>query len=191
MIVFNWGETVFYSIAPKGLETMGATINTSAGYFLQSYSHTLSALQLVENSTNGTLDYRKFKKDIRKAIEEMNSTVEFYYELNQNFGITPYNPIMIERLKSFDYVGFRESRGLNKVIFSDVEKYFSNGDVRGAFSKILTNCEKLSSMLQSLLKSAEFGIFPELTTVWRTNNLFSDTLVFGQYCAEVFYTISN
>lgn len=98
---------------------------------------------------------------------------------------------MIERLKYFDYVGFKESRGLNKEKFSDVEKYLSNGDVRGAFSKIVSNCEKLSSMLQSLLKSSESGVFPDLKTVLWANNLFSDTLVFGQYCAEVFHTLSN
>ena len=190
-IIGNWGETVFNPITPNRLKSMGTTISVSAGYFLQSYSHTLSALQLVENSSDGTLDYRKFRKDIRKALEEMNSTVEFYRNFKNYADATPYNETMIEILKSFDYIGFSESRGLNKVIFSDVKKFLSNGDVRGAFSKILSNCEKLSSMLESLLKSTESGIFPDLNTVWRTNNLFSDTMVFGQYCAEVFYTISN
>jgi hypothetical protein len=33
--------------------------------------------------------------------------------------------------------------------------------------------------------------FPDLNSIWRLNQLFSETLLFGQYAAEVFQAVGN
>ena len=98
---------------------------------------------------------------------------------------------MIYRLIFFNYDLFQWERGLNPYIFKEVKKYLSTGNVNGIFNRLLSASETLILKVTALKDQADAYKFPDLYTIWRVNQLFSETLLFGQYGAEVFQAVGK
>jgi hypothetical protein len=195
MVFANYAEVNFLTNPTiKSVESgssMEGYIVDGAVDFLKSYTFTLTALQRIEASSKSALDYNELRSILKNAIGNMNGAVEIYRKLKTLSENTPYNPVMIDRLRVFDYGAFRESKGLNGFTLDNVEKYLSAGDVRGVISKFSSDSEALLKMLQELYYKADTGSFPDIQAVWQLNRVFSETLQFGQISAEVFYEISK
>jgi len=172
--------------------TIEALIINGAGHFLAGNAKFLTLLNRVEVSTNTTAsDYSEWKTILSNAIAEMNKAKETYTYLVEKANATPYEQSMIELLMDYDYDSFREERQLSGNAIDRLEKLFKNGDVRGTFTALLFDTEKLISMLNSVALYLEAEKFPAITDLWRINQQFSETMLFGQYAAEVMYSISN
>jgi hypothetical protein len=72
-----------------------------------------------------------------------------------------------------------------------VKKYLSTGNVNGIFDRLLSATETLILKVTDLKDTVDASKFPDLYTIWRVNQWFSETLLFGQYAAEVFQAVGN
>ncbi len=191
LIMGNFGDCGFVEDEGKGLSivkdiSIKLYIIEGAGYFLNSYSDMHLFLNKVEMSELNGIDYKELRDILFRAIENMEKAKEAYYNLKQKADNTPYNQSVIDNLLSFDYKGFQKERGLNKKIFKDVESYLSKGDVRGFFTILLSNTEQILNKLYTIKESVDAEKFPEISTLWRINQDYSGTMLFGQYAAEIF-----
>ena len=193
-VIANRGDCAFSEGGGEGISivkdiSIKLYIIEGAGYFLNSYSDMHLFLNKVEMSELNGIDYKELRDILFRAIENMEKVKVAYYNLKQKADNTPYNQSVIDNLLSFDYQGFQKERGLNKQIFRDVKYYLSKGDVRGFFTILLSNTEQILSKLYTVKESVDAEKFPEISTLWRINQDYSGTMLFGQYASEIFQTV--
>ncbi|MGE5343154.1 MAG: hypothetical protein ACM3SY_16915 [Candidatus Omnitrophota bacterium] len=195
MFRVNTGQTCFeestliQSFGPSN--SMESYIVNGASYFLKSYSDTLQALNLVEISTPSTLDTNALRTLLKGSMGNMMNAVANYRNLKVSADATPYNPVMIQRLQNFDYMALCHSKGLNESVMRKVAFFLSIGDVRGAFGNILNQSESILKLQQSAYHIQDTSILPDIELLWKLNNQLAESMLFGQYCAQIFKSINN
>ena len=162
-----------------------------AGYFLESYSDALLFLNKIEMAELTGMDYSELRMMINNAVVNMKNARSAYLSLKQLADNTPYNQIVIDELKKFDYVGFPEKNESNGIIFKDVEYYLSKGDVRGVYAQFLANTESILETLYVIKQTVDHTSFPRTADLQRMNQSYSQSLLFGQYVAEVFQEVKE
>lgn len=196
--VYNTSETITPGNGNKtgntsnaSSSTIGVYIAESAAYFLKSHSAMLSLLNKIELSDLQGLDYPGLRLLLQEAIQNMEAAKLYYTLLKSAADITPYNPIMVERLISFDYEGFQNKKGLNATTFGTVRNYLGKGDVTGFFGNLLSRTDIILKKLYELKQTTEMYKFPLLGRLWNLNQEYSEFLMAGQYSAQVFYELKN
>jgi len=176
-----------------GIQSQFNTIETyvirGAGFYLEAYSDILLLLNRIEESELNGMDYDEVRQISDRALMNMYNSIETYYYLIRRAEMTPYNDAFITKLMAFDYAGFMEKRQLNSVLFTKVEEYLRKGDITGTFKYIYIELTAIVKMLHSIRNDLYFGKIPELSDLWRINELCSQTLLFGQYMSRVFYAM--
>ncbi|MGE5344109.1 MAG: hypothetical protein ACM3SY_21800 [Candidatus Omnitrophota bacterium] len=195
LFIVNAGEKCFEEQTvlqfTESSNSMESDIVNGAGYFLKSYSDTLLALNLVETSTPGSLDTNGFRVLLKNAMGNMMNAVANYRHLEASANATPYKPVMIQRLQNFDYMGLCAAKGLNESIMRKVASFLSSGDVRGVFENTLAQSQTILKLQQSIYYLQGTSIFQNVELLWRLNNKLAESVLFGQYCAQVFNAINN
>ena len=184
------GDEVIEKLSNKQsqLKTM---IILGAGHFLNSSAGFQQLLQRVEMDELTGSNYDDLRLILNNVIASLESAKATYYELKTLAAGLPYNQIVIDSLKSFDYTGFKTNNGLNNVIFSRVELLLSGGNVTGVYEEIFSKTAELLELLYAVKKSVDNDIFPGITLLWKINQGYFDTLLFGQYVAMIFNTINQ
>jgi hypothetical protein len=157
-----------------------------AGYFLDSYSYTLQFMRKVELAANRELNYPELSQLLDAALDNMRQARESYNLLKETAEFTPYNPVVIEALKNFDYDRHCEINGLNKEIFTGVKSYLSDGRVTGIYVKLHADMNTMIYLLKLVKKYVDANLFPPVKAVRKLNQTYSTALLFGQYVAGVF-----
>jgi hypothetical protein len=165
--------------------TIAGDVIDGAAYFFSGYSDTLLLLNRIELSEKQELDYAELDKILDSALGNMELMKKSYLSLNLKTEYLPYNPMMIQKLKDFNYLEFQQVNGLNPIIFDKVKDYLTAGDMRGVYSRILADIEGIISLLYLIKEKVHAGVFPGASHLWRLNQSCSDTLLFGQYVAMV------
>jgi hypothetical protein len=147
-------------------------------------------MKKLEWSGKAALDYDELKNLVDRALDNMKRANETYVNLNLAANTAPYDPAVIDALKTFDYEGFKEENSLNGEIFNQVKACLSKGDTRGAYARILSDTETLVKLLQRIKEQIEAGEFPIIKDVWDLDQTFSQSLLFGQYLSRVFYRLT-
>ncbi len=111
------------------------------------------------------------------------------YKILQLADTLEYNPLVQEKLRDFDYSGYREKNRLNPSVFGQVEELLKSGDVRGCYQKFYTVTVDILGRLASIKAAAETGTLPGIPACWRLNQLYLEMALFGQYASEVFMNI--
>ncbi|HLP46319.1 MAG TPA: hypothetical protein VK469_10245, partial [Candidatus Kapabacteria bacterium] len=166
-----------------------AYVQKGGGYFLSSHSSTLALLNQIEMSDLQGIDYDRMKKNAADALQNIRAAGSVYNDLVEIAANTPYNPVVIDKLKTFDYQTFMEKNKLNREIFKKVVVYLSSGDINGMYYRILRELTALETLLSSITNDIAFNRQPGLSLLWKTSETFSETLLFGQYAARVFYAL--
>ena len=161
-------------------------IITGAGYFLRSQSDFLLFLNKIELSTLEGVNYTEVQNLLNCAIDNMEKAKEEYGRLVEIAYVTPYRQEVMEKLKAFDYDGLLEEKGLNAVIFKDMENYLRAGNLRGLHSRALLDTMNILAMLYRLKPVTDSGQFPVLEDLWRLNQAYAEAHLLGQYTSEVF-----
>jgi len=189
LIYANASDSVFdkpgYNHSYGVRSTIGGDVIDGAAYFLSGYSDTLLFLNRIELSEKQELDYAELGKILNSAIGNMELMKKTYLSLNLKTESLPYDPVMIQKLKDFDYSEFQQVNGLNPVIFNKVKDYLNAGDMRGVYSKILADVEGILNFLYVIKAKVDIDVFPGISHLWRLNQSCSHTLLFGQYVAMV------
>jgi hypothetical protein len=157
-----------------------------AGHYLASYANALLFMQKTELTETRGLNLEELKDYIDKALESMTRANSNYFSLKQLADDTPYNMAVNEALKSFDYDAFKEENGLRTDMFDLVKKYLKKGDIRGNYGEVVTRTAELREILAALKAQVDAGLFPKISDVWKLNQAYTDTFLFGQYVAQVF-----
>jgi hypothetical protein len=184
-VIFNRGDEAF--AGNSGDNIIGSCIIDGGGYFLKAYSDALIVLQRIEWWDTLNPDYNELSSALSSAIANMRNANEAYLRLKMAADNTPYNPVFVGKLISFNYNEFQESRALEGNSFNIAKSYLAAGNVRGIFTHLLSGTEQILNLLTDIKTSADAGKFPDLSSLWRVNRLFSETMLAGQYAAEIFY----
>ena len=180
----NYSDNAF-----DGKITIKDCIASGAEFFLDSYSNTLLFMKKTESSSFEDLNYEELGTILDRALSSMNLANEAYVELKQAADHTPYNPVVINALRNYNYDNFRESTPVNDAVFTEVKMYLLNGDIRGVYGKILADTDNIVNLLKKVKSSVDEGKFPSLNDVWNLNQAFFNTLLFGGYVAKVFHEL--
>jgi hypothetical protein len=183
---------------PSGGSSLSVTTSTTsistyiiqgAGYFLKGYSDALILFNKIELSDLEGVDISELKIMVNAGVANMKLARDTYVALVNKANSTEYNQSVIDQLVKFNYNGFKLERGLNGTIFNDVRDYLDVGDVRGVYSEILNRIDSILAELNGVKAVVDGGNLPTNSTIWRLNQKFSETYLFGQYAAEVFYNL--
>lgn len=178
-----------------GGKSSGPTIKTyvlqGAGYFLDSYSDILQLLNKIELAELNGIDYVELQKIAALANDNIRGQIDTYLNLTQLADATPYDQTVIDLLTGFDYAAFQQEKGLNSVIFAEVQSYLSKGDIRGVYHRFHTVAETLQAQLNTIKTDIDAQRFPQPSDLWNLDQNAAQSLLFGQYTAEVFYRVLN
>lgn len=180
-------------IPPEGNKgtSMRSFIINAAGDFLQSYSNMLTFLNKIERSELEGLNYVEIQSYLDSAIEYMTEVKTGYVEITHEADMSTYNQEVIYKLLIFDYNAYEKANALNHTIFIDVESYLKKGDVKGIYHKLLADVEGMLNILAIIKEKVDANIFPGISDLHRVNQYYSQSLLFGQYTAEVFIEIKK
>ena len=159
---------------------------TGGGYFLHSKGDFLLCLNKIELSPLEGIDYTEVQDLLKSAIHNMEKAGENYGRLVTIAYLTPYRQDVIEKLKAFDYDNLLEEKGLNAVIFKEMQGYLSAGNLRGLHSRALSDTMNILTMLYHIKPAVDSGQIPILEDLWRLNQAYAEAHLLGQYTAEVF-----
>ncbi len=189
-IFANFSESGFTTTTTgKSEESLSTYIVNGADSFTTSYSTFLAVLNRVETSGETAFDPDGSAILLEQALTALEKARSAYESLLKAAGEASYNPLVVERLMSFDYAGFQQQKGLNPSILKIVEAELCRGDTRGIYVKIYTAFDDIAKRLREIKAEVESGRFPVLENLWRTNQVFSETLLLGQYTSEIFLAI--
>lgn len=173
-----------------GLEESTSSIEgliiAGGGYFLRSQSDFLLFLNRIELTPVEGVNYPGMQNLLDSAIDNMEKARDEYVRLVEIANVTPYRPEVIEKLKAFDYDGLLMEKGLNAVIFKDLENYLKAGNLRGLHSRALLDTKNILARLYRLKPVIDSFQFPILEELWRLNQVYAHAHLLGQYAAEVF-----
>ena len=179
-----------------GFEEPGSTgirqyVIEAAGYFLKSQSDFLLFLNKIEMEEINGIDYAELQQVISNAVVHLENAKAKYNDLTQLADNTPYDQPTITELVNFNYSSFQGSKGLNSVIFNEVETYLRCGDIRGLYYQILADTQSILDQLTVIKSDVDAEVIPENSVLWQVNQSYSETLLFGQYAAEIFYDVTG
>ena len=161
------------------------------GYYLQANACIQSFLNQVELQDVRAIDYSELQRLIANAVEDITHARFAYERLVETAERTPYNPVVIEQLKSFYYDSFMLENRLNETIFKKVEGYLGNGDITGAFRHGLSVIKSIQWLLFIVANYVEFDQMPWIGIYWKLNELCAEFSFFGSYTARIFQSINK
>lgn len=86
---------------------LGQLIIDGGGYFLQANGDFQVFLAKVELSAAYGVNYEELRASLDKAIENMKMANSLYYEIWQLSLTLEYDPVVLGKLKVFDYMGYQ------------------------------------------------------------------------------------
>jgi hypothetical protein len=164
-------------------------IADGGSHFLKSAGYINQFLNLVESSELTGPDYIGLQKNLNAAILYLEKARVTYLQLKNQASETPYNQEVIYRLLNFDYYSFQQENGLFPVIFKKVKGFLATGNVTGIYNKFYSYTGHILDLLYTFKKDIDSEIFPDLSSLWKVNQKYSDFKLFGQYTAQVFYRL--
>lgn len=176
-----------YQGGEKGL--IGKTVMEGAGFFLKSQSDFLMLLNKMELEEVSGINFYELRDITDSILVNLEQAQTTYTELLQITEKACYNAEMIANLKNFNYLDFRNHT--NAVIFNEVQEYLANGDIRGIYVHLLTVTQNLLAKVNGIQAILANDQLPANATLWAITQIYSETLLFGQYTAEIFYTITG
>lgn len=179
------------SINTVSKPTLGYLIAMGGGQFLQSaaYFHQFESYYELSEITGP--DFKALQDNLSAAVTSLEKAAFTYRQLKEQAALTPYNQTVINRLILFDYQAFQEKKNLNSVIFSQVWHFLVVGDVRGIYNQFDNKADQILDLLYMVKEQVDAGVMADVSNVWRLNQQYAEFKLFGQYVAEVFYSLKE
>ena len=193
-IAGNESDSAYNPPPPNGVSsissiTLRQLIAFGGSHFFKSADYINQFFSLVELSEITGPDYYKLNKTLNTAIYYMEQSRINYLQLKNLASITPYDQEVIYKLLNFNYDSFQEENGLFPVIFEKVKGFLAAGNVTGIYNELYSYTGQILDLLYTLKKDVDSEIFPDISTVWKVNQKYSEVKLFGQYTANIFYSI--
>lgn len=202
MVVANYSECAFGETCSgstglssgMGEETQSAVaiqwlVVQGAGHFLKADSEILLFLNKIEMSQFNGIDYSDIQPHLTSAISEMEAARDNYLDLKALSDSAPYNHTFVNHLKKFDYDKHQQLKKLSTETIQEVKSYLGEGDVKGFYAAFLKKTEAILERLYYIKQSIDSKTLPVISDIWRLNQMCTETLLFGQDAAEIFYSV--
>ncbi len=170
------------SISPS----MGQLIIEGAGYFLASHADMKTFLNRIELSEMNGVNYLEIQGILNSGIANMENASATFKNLILLAKETPYNHAVINKLRKFNYRGFMKKNNLVGDVFIKVRGFLAKGNVTGAYIKLQASKDEMIAQLYVIKAAVDSNIFPDTNLLYRVNQAYIETMLFGQYVAQVF-----
>ena len=184
----GYNDTNTGSDLTKNTASIDSLITESASCYLQGKADIQTLLNLVELQDVKGIDYMEMQRLVDSALENISNARIAYEKLVSKAEAAPYNPVVIEKLKAFDYNSFMLEKRVNETIFKKAGGYLRNGDNTGAFRHVLAVVRHMELLLTAVKTEMDFN---RLENYWQLNELCAETTLFGSFVARVFYQINR
>ncbi len=168
---------------------IGELIVKGGGFLFQSSADINIFFNKIELAELSGPDYEALQTSLNAAIDHMEQARATYLQLKTLAAATPYNQEVIYKLINFDYDAFLQENRLFPSVFARVKGFLSVGNVTGVFNEFHLYTGQILDLLYTIKREVDAEIFPTLSTVWCVNQQYSEFKLFGQYVAQVFYSI--
>ncbi|MCP4148047.1 MAG: hypothetical protein GY757_09895 [bacterium] len=169
--------------------TIESLIVDGGGAFLQSAADFNRLISIYELSENYGADFSELRLSINAAITNLEKAKVIYVELKERATETPYNQDTMTKLRHFDYYAFRQSNMLIPSVFNQVWYYLSWGNIDGILQEFYSRSTDILDELFTLKHDIQNDILPDVANIWRVNQMYAKSKMFGQYVAQVFYNL--
>lgn len=159
------------------------------GHFLKSCSDFQLFLNKIELADLYGLNYDDLIKMLNNAIYSMECAKTNYSDLIDVAEKTPYNQIIIDKLKSFDYDSFQKNKGLICDIIQKIKGFLVNGNITGAYKETYSYTVDSLTYLYGIKETIDNKIFPDVSMLWVLNQKYSECKLFGQYISQIFFEL--
>lgn len=165
------------------------TIVLGASSYLSSQKNFTQFMNYYELSDIYGADLSAKRIAIDSAITHMESAYSYYYELFYLSYYAKYDPVVLDKLRNFDYLSFKREWNIRSEVFSDIREFLVNSDIKGAYREMFKKSGRILNQLYQFRYTLSRGIIPDINGVWILSQEYSDTLLFGQYIAMVFKSV--
>ncbi len=191
IIVANRVERAFSCTDCNPHNPLEPLIIIGAGHYLNAYSDMLDILKICELADLKNPNLNALTLSINKVIRQVEKASETYSTIIELSFLLEYNPQVIQTLDEFDYASLKNKHPLQVAYIDEVEKYFSNGDIRDFFIRLGEGTESILISLRRIKAQTKNNSFPDVSLLWEVNEKFSENLFIGQYAAEIFFKITD
>jgi hypothetical protein len=161
-----------------------------AGYSLKANTSLQKMLYIVETQGVTGVSGDEFAFELDNTIQAMKDAVSTYYSLIRVAEVTPYNPVVIKKLRNFDYYGYYWRNDLNYSIFRVVSNYLKAGNVTGIYRRSKDKMQGILDLLVFFREELGEGRKVRMSDLRRINEKMSEEAIFGSYIAGVFEAIN-
>jgi hypothetical protein len=172
-----------------GVNEIEGYVIEGAGNYLEAKSSIEAILNRVEYKDVKGIDYDELSLLAVNALVKIQAAAAAYEQLIDIAEKTPYNQVVIDRLKSFDYDRFMGENNLNPVIFKEAALYLSGGDITGIYKHTYREVKAIESLLLTVKESVSMRTLPGIPVFRQLNEQCCATSLFGSYCARVFHQV--
>ncbi|MCP4147998.1 MAG: hypothetical protein GY757_09645 [bacterium] len=190
-LVLDYSEKAFSEPGDSGttqLPELKRRITWGAGLFLKSQADMMCFSRMYELSDRG-IDYSQCRQLLERAMQNLRDAKENVSHILKLTAITPYKKDMILMLRDFNYNALQKKHALNRAVFDNVSSILSSGDIATVYITLLKKLNYIEKILIEINGYVETNRIPELSLVWRINEAFSQTHLFGQYVTRVFHAL--
>lgn len=189
-IIANQSEQAFLT---PGQEQIRVHIIEAACCFLKSQSDFLLFLHRIEMSDLGSPDFYELRRMIAGAAANMERAKTQYEMLARLADNAPFDPSVISALANFDYTSFQERKvsRVDGTVFNRLKDHLDISDVPSVYRKLVSDTQHLLGKLLQVKSVVDSDTMPHTALLWQLYQSYSETHLFGQYTAEIFYKITG
>lgn len=162
-----------------------------AGHYLKASAAVQQMLNLYEMQDVEGLDKEALESAAVSAISHMANAIETYDQLIQKAEATPYNIVVIDKLKNLDYTAFKDKYQLNDTVVMRVKDFLSKGNITGMYKQTRAEYSQMLELLLTMNSDLQQGSVPGISAFWQLNERMSESAIFGSYVARVFTEIQK
>lgn len=161
-----------------------------AAHFIRSYSLFKIVLSRIESYAASEKSKKLEQQESKDIIKELNRAesffVKFKYKLRGD-----YKSELINKLKKFEYGNFRDKHRHVAPIFEKARTMLKKGNPALIVEKIINDCKDIREEFERIEQNADNNALSRVISYWRLNQKFANSMLFGQYIAEVLCEIEN
>jgi hypothetical protein len=189
----NYTCIVYPEQCPDGKESSGQSLGKliveAASFLLQSNSDYQSFLKNFEDSAIYGVNFAVLGEIIDNAAENMENANFKYLQIWEISKGLDYDPLVLEKLRKFDYEKFQKENNLNPAIFQEVSTYLKTGNVNGIYERSYNDTGDILRELRVIKASIDSGSIPAIKDCWRINQEYLELELFGMYISQVFFEL--
>ncbi len=124
------------------------------------------------------------------SIRSMKVARQSYAAANNIAQKCECDPAFMLKIKGFDFDQFQQNNSLIPSTFGTARDYLTE-NVKGIYSKMATDSENILFMLQGIRNQVDNEKLSEFHSIWKCNQAFFETHLFGQYISMVMFELMN